>query len=127
MSEFQDLYQNDPFYEWFGLANPLMYAAHKAAGGMTSVYRQIGIGCERLFRAILRDCLDLSAEDVKWSYEIPTAGGRDGLRQSLPALRGDTFHADRLGYSPAIQRAEMGYTDRDDRDDRDGGSSAVNL
>lgn len=75
MGEFQDLYRNDPFYEWFGLANPLMYAAHKAAGGMTSVYRQIGIGCERLFRAVLRDCLGLSAEDVKWSYEIPTAGG----------------------------------------------------
>lgn len=30
-----------------------MYAAHKAAGGMTSVYRQIGIGCERLFRKLV--------------------------------------------------------------------------
>ncbi len=75
LGEFQDLYRNDPFYGWFGLDNPLMYAAHKAAGGMTSVYRQIGIGCERLFRAVLRDCLGLSAEDAKWSYEVPTTGG----------------------------------------------------
>ena len=42
ISQFQDLYQGDPFYNWFGLDNPMMYAAHKAAGGMTSVYRQIG-------------------------------------------------------------------------------------
>lgn len=75
LGEFQNLYRNDPFYGWFGLDNPLMYAAHKAAGGMTSVYRQIGIGCERLFRAILQDYLGLSAEDATWSYEVPTAGG----------------------------------------------------
>ncbi len=46
LKKFQSLYQSDPFYCWFGLDNPLMYTAHKAAGGMTSVYRQIGIGCE---------------------------------------------------------------------------------
>ncbi len=48
----------------------MMYAAHKAAGGMTSIYRQIGLGCEKLFRAILCDALSLSSEDVMWSYEI---------------------------------------------------------
>jgi hypothetical protein len=53
-----------------------MYAAHKAAGGMTSVYRQIGIGCERLFRTVLRDTLQLTDEDVTWSYTVPTAGGK---------------------------------------------------
>ena len=53
-----------------------MYAAHKAAGGMTSVYRQIGIGCEELIRTILQDCLGLSAEDANWSYEIPTSDGK---------------------------------------------------
>jgi hypothetical protein len=42
--EFQRLYSSDPFYHWIGLDSPLMYAAHKAAGGMTSVYRQLGIG-----------------------------------------------------------------------------------
>lgn len=37
LEEFQALYQADPFYNWFGLDNPLLYAAHKAAGGMTSI------------------------------------------------------------------------------------------
>ena len=53
LEQFQTLYHSDCFYRWFGLDNRLMYAAHKAAGGMTSVYRQIGIGCEKLFRTIL--------------------------------------------------------------------------
>ena len=61
---------------WFGLDNPLMYAAHKAAGGMTSVYRQIGIGCEKLFRRVLQDSLDLKATDVIWSYEVPLPNGK---------------------------------------------------
>ena len=73
---FQKLYQGDAFYNWFGLDNPLMYAAHKAAGGMTSVYRQIGLGCERLFRAILKDSLGLSAADVSWRYRLPAASGK---------------------------------------------------
>ena len=76
LPEFQSLYQADPFYAWFGLDNPLMYAAHKAAGGMTSVYRQIGIGCEKLFRQILCDQFGLSAEAANWSYTVPTAGGK---------------------------------------------------
>jgi hypothetical protein len=76
LDQFQTLYRGDAFYNWFGLDNPLMYAAHKAAGGMTSVYRQIGIGCERVFRTVLRDSLDLSLDDVVWSYQIPLANGR---------------------------------------------------
>lgn len=76
LHEFQSLYRGDAFYGWFGLDNPLMYAAHKAAGGMTSVYRQIGIGCERLFRATLRDSLDLAQEDVVWSYQVPLPSGK---------------------------------------------------
>lgn len=76
LTQFQTLYNGDPFYSWFGLDNPLMYAAHKAAGGMTSVYRQIGIGCEKLFRTILKDSLDLAAEDVIWSYALPLASGK---------------------------------------------------
>ena len=75
LEQFRRLYRSDPFYGWFGLDSPLLYAAHKAAGGMTSVYRQIGIGCERLFRAILQDCFGLSKEEATWSYEVPTAGG----------------------------------------------------
>lgn len=76
LQQFQDLYQGDPFYSWFGLDNPMMYAAHKAAGGMTSVYRQIGIGCEKVFRQVLQDALELKATDVVWSYETPTPGGK---------------------------------------------------
>ena len=76
LAEFLEMYRADPFYTWFGLDDPLLYAAHKAAGGMTSIYRQIGLGCERLFRAILRDTLNLSGEDVQWSYTIPTTSGR---------------------------------------------------
>lgn len=77
LAAFQELYRADSFYNWFGLDNPLMYAAHKAAGGMTSIYRQIGIGCEKLFRQILIDQLGLSAEDTAWSYKVKTAGGKE--------------------------------------------------
>ena len=69
LETFRNLYQSDPFYNWIGLDNPLMYAAHKAAGSMTSLYRQIGIGGERLFRQILIDSLGLSEEEATWSYQ----------------------------------------------------------
>lgn len=71
LSEFQVLYGEDAFYKWLGLDNPLIYSAHKAAGGITSIYRQIGIGCERLVREIFIDSLNLSTTDVIWSYTIP--------------------------------------------------------
>ena len=76
LDDFLAMYRADPFYTWFGLDEPLLYAAHKAAGGMTSLYRQIGLGCERLFRAVLQDTLGLSDEDARWSYTIPTASSR---------------------------------------------------
>lgn len=76
LAEFQSLYGQDAFYKWLGLDSPLMYSAHKAAGGITSVYRQIGIGCERLVREIFMDYLGLSETDVKWSYSITGANGR---------------------------------------------------
>ncbi len=76
LAEFQKMYRSDPFYNWVGLDNPLMYAAHKAAGGMTSIYRQIGIGCEKLVRRILQDSLALSENDVKWSYTIKKGRGK---------------------------------------------------
>lgn len=75
---FKTLYGEDPFYHWVGLDDELMYAAHKAAGGMTSVYRQLGQGCERLFRAVVRDSLGLSEEDVSWKYEITKRDGSKG-------------------------------------------------
>lgn len=77
LAQFQTLYKGDQFYNWFGLDNPMMYAAHKAAGGMTSIYRQIGIGCEKMFRAVLKDSLGLTDADVIWSYEIPLSTGKN--------------------------------------------------
>jgi len=76
LEQFQEVYQRDAFYSWFGLDNPMLYSAHKAAGGMTSVYRQIGIGCEKLFRAIVKDAMALSEEDVAWSYQVTLPSGR---------------------------------------------------
>jgi hypothetical protein len=76
VEQFRALYQGDAFYNWFGLDNPMMYAAHKAAGGMTSIYRQIGIGCEKVFRQMLQDAFGLSSADVIWSYQTPTPGGK---------------------------------------------------
>ena len=47
-----------------------MYAAHKAAGGMTSIYRQIGIGCQRLVQRIIMNNLSLTLEQASWSYQV---------------------------------------------------------
>lgn len=77
LEEFAQLYGADPFYSWFGLNNPLMYAAHKAAGGITSLYRQIGTGCEQVFRQIIRDNFQVTAEQAGWSYVIQVAGRKD--------------------------------------------------
>jgi len=76
LEEFQRIYREDEFYSWFGLDSPLVYAAHKAAGGMTSIYRQIGIGCQLLFHRILQDTLGLSPTDATWSYKVPTTRGK---------------------------------------------------
>lgn len=83
LNDFMRIYGEDPFYSWMGLDNPLLYAAHKAAGGMTSIYRQIGIGCENLFRDILKNSLNLTDSDVEWSYNIPKASGEGTRNLSL--------------------------------------------
>ena len=77
LPDFRELYGSDLFYAWIGLNSDLMYAAHKAAGGMTSVYRQIGLGCERLFRQILADTADYKdPRAASWSYTTRTPSGR---------------------------------------------------
>lgn len=80
LADFQALYGGDEFYSWIGLDTPLVYAAHKASGGLTSIYRQIGVGAERLLREIIRDELSLSQEEVGWKYEYSGA------------KRGSAFH-----------------------------------
>jgi len=94
LDQFRQMYGADPFYSWVGLDSPLMYTAHKTAGGMTSVYRQLGIGCQWLLHRILQDQLGLSSEQASWSYQVPVPGkkartlsldGRiplDGIRDS---------------------------------------------
>lgn len=79
LAQFKSLYGADPFYHWVGLDEDLMYAAHKAAGGMTSIYRQLGHGAERLFRAVVKDSLGLSEEQVSWSYRIKKRDGSFGV------------------------------------------------
>lgn len=138
LAQFQKLYQGDAFYSWFGLDNPLMYAAHKAAGGMTSVYRQIGIGCEKLFRTVLRDSLGLAETDVTWSYEVPLPSGKtrtlylDGrvpLNKIIDKAKRNRFHAwmkessDALGVDPkvfstltgAVFEVRQGYKSKDSK------------
>lgn len=92
VEDFHRLYGNDPLYHWVGFDSDLMYAAHKAAGGITSVYRQLGIGCERLLRLVIKDALSLSDEDVTWSFEVPKDDGTTGTlkldaRIPLPSIR----------------------------------------
>lgn len=78
LPQFLDLYGADPFYAWCGLNSELMYAAHKAAGGMTSVYRQIGKGCENLFREVIIDSTGYSDRNsAAWSYKTKTSAGKD--------------------------------------------------
>ncbi len=99
LEQFQNLYGSDPFYSWFGLSSPLMYAAHKAAGGMTSVYRQIGIGCQWMFVEVLKDNLGLDDESASWSYTIRSRGAKS-RRLSLDAR----IPLDRISNRQAQQR-----------------------
>lgn len=77
LEEFEVIYRNDSFYSWFGLNDPLIYAAHKAAGGITSLYRQIGLGCETVFREVIREQLGLSSEQARWSYKVKGAKDKE--------------------------------------------------
>lgn len=74
--QFELRYGEDPFYRWVGINSPLMYAAHKAAGGMSSIYRQLGKGGERLFQRVLQDEFGVTAEQSLWTYVIPGSGGK---------------------------------------------------
>lgn len=98
LERFTELYGVDPLYHWMGLDSPLMFAAHKAAGGMTSIYRQLGIGSERLFRQVLRDEFNLTTDQVVWSYEIlPDDDGkiqRSGVKPRILSLDGRVEFAD---------------------------------
>jgi hypothetical protein len=76
LEQFRKMYGADPFYSWIGLDSPMMYAAHKAAGGMTSIYRQIGIGGQWVFNKMLQHTLGLSSVQANWIYEVPSTNGK---------------------------------------------------
>ena len=92
VDQFRVLYSQDPLYHWVGLDSDLMYAAHKAAGGMTSIYRQLGIGCERLLRQVIKESFALEDEEVAWSYTYEKENGGEGVH-TLDA-RIDVAHVD---------------------------------
>lgn len=78
LDQFLVMYGADSFYAWIGLDTELMYSAHKAAGGMTSVYRQIGKGCEFLFREIIiNSCGYTDPAFANWSYKTKTKADKD--------------------------------------------------
>lgn len=84
VDDFIDIYGSDPLYHWVGFDSPLMYAAHKAAGSMTSLYRNLGTGCEHLFKQVLKDQMGLTDSDISWSYiasssEIAAFEGADQI------------------------------------------------
>lgn len=100
LAQFRQMYGADPFYSWLGLDSPMMYAAHKAAGGMTSIYRQVGIGGQWVFNRVLQHTLGLTQEQANWTYTVPnTEGGTRRLsldgRIELNDI-GDTAARDRV-------------------------------
>lgn len=112
VEEFSQLYGADPFYNWFGLDSPLMYTAHRVAGGMTSIYRQIGIGSQWVLHKILQDALGLSALEASWSYSIPGLTPKerkltlDG-RIPLDAIRTDRKHIIIEWLSKAAEKLDL--------------------
>lgn len=70
LAEFQEFYGADPLYHWVGFDSDLMYAAHRAGGAMTSLYRHLGSGCEHLFREVIGDHLGLTEAQMKWEYVV---------------------------------------------------------
>lgn len=70
LTEFVKAYADDPLYHWIGFDSELMYAAHRAGGAMTSLYRNLGTGCEHLVRRVIRDALRLTADQLRWEYVV---------------------------------------------------------
>ena len=124
LEQFKELYGNDAFYSWLGLDNPLMYSAHKAAGGITSIYRQIGIGCERLVREIFIDQLGLSKDEANWSYNVTSPNGKtrtlyldgriiiDAVKDATAQNRIKDWKAvvsEQISLSPNVKNAMSGF------------------
>jgi len=94
VEQFRTLYGADLLYHWVGLDSDLMYAAHKAAGGMTSIYRQLGIGCERLLRGVVMDSLGTSEEDARWAYDYDKEDGSTATHTLDVRIDGETLSSE---------------------------------
>lgn len=77
--EFIEIYGEDFFYSAVGLSTHEIYVAHKAAGGLTSFYRQLGIACEVLIRSVLIHELGIPQESVNWNYILASEGSKDSI------------------------------------------------
>lgn len=75
----REMPQADPFATWFGLDSPSVIKAKSRAGLVTSVYRQIGLGCERLLLRVLQDSLGIPSESCGWFQFV------EGQKRSLDA------------------------------------------
>ncbi len=84
---FISLYGEDPLYHWVGFDTPSLFAIHKAAGGMTSLYRQLGIGVERLAKTVLKNTFHLNDEQVNWGYKHITDDGKNKERKLDSRIR----------------------------------------
>jgi hypothetical protein len=134
LQDFEAVYSNDVFYSWFGLNTAEVYRAHRLAGGITSLYRQIGVGCERLTQTIVCDTLSLSAEQIVWSYTVPTPDGKnrrisldakislDDVKDSTKRESLQKWMEAAVGMAPAVSRlsgvvfeVRQGYKSKDSK------------
>lgn len=72
--------QVDAFLGWFGLGDSKVLGLKRQAGLVTSIYRQLGIGCERVLRHLIQSRLDVPADQCTWAWQSD-----DGRKYSLDA------------------------------------------
>jgi hypothetical protein len=77
--EKREMPQADPFMHWFGLNTSIVSSARARAGLVTSIYRQIGLGCERLLVRLVQDKFGIPSGSCAWSQVV------EGQRRSLDA------------------------------------------
>ena len=101
-ADFAALYGADPLYRAAGLDAPAVYAAHRVAGGMTSVYRQLGLGARQLARAVLRDAFGIPEGEATW-----VARGQD-LGCLVPVVPGRPRYAALRAWTERVGRGSLG-------------------
>ena len=103
VDDFQRLYGTDPFYKWMGIDSPLMYAAHKTASGMTSIYRQIGIGVQWILNEVVQDHMGLTKAEANWTYQVPSTT----VGKTRPLSLDTRIEVDKIRNDEAKQRFQQ--------------------